>query len=366
MSQLSNRQIGILLSLSIISLKLFILPSEISRYAGNNAYISLIISLMVEFLFIILILFVMKRNPEKSFFEILELKLGKMFTKIISVILFIYFLGKSFIAIKELQNFLVQLLFEHISWWKFVVPLVALILYILNKSLRTFARSVQFFFYFVVVGAGITLILPIQQLELVNLLPIFSNGIMPVLQGSFYTSFHFIDFLVLFIFMGRIKYSKKTANSVIKYSLFTYLFILLFYVFYIGLFGNILVNEGLLVSDIPLYSNYPSTNGRLEWLSMIVWTIVLIYQASLMLICARESLSNFTTIKNNSILSIILLIIISIMLYIAYLDYAGVIKIITTKVFNIILLAFMLVLAMILFWCCRGGLNEAKNTKNGK
>jgi len=367
MSQLSSRQVGVLMSLSIISLKLFILPSEMSRYAGNNCYISVLISLIVEFLFILLILWVMKKNPDKSLFELLESKFGKWFPKIISCILMLYFLGKSFIAMKELQNFLVQLLFEHISWWKFVIPLIALILYILNKSLRTFARSLQFFYYFIIIGAVITLILPIKELEIVNLLPIFSDGIIPVLKGSFFTSFHFVDFLVLLILMGREKYTKKTAKSVIKYSLFTYLFIMVFFVFYVGLFGNILVSEGLLVSDIPLYSNYPSTNGRLEWLSMIVWTLVLIYQASLMLICARECFSYTTTLKNNSIISFIILIILAVLLYFAYLDYAGVIKVITTSTFNVILIAFMLLLAILLTICLFGGsVNENENSKNSE
>lgn len=365
MNQLTSKQVGVLMSLSILSLKLFILPSEMSRYAGTNCYISLIISLFIEFLFILIILWVMKKNPNKSIFELLELKFGKLFARCISVVLALYFIGKSFIAMKELQNFLVQLLFEHISWWKYVIPLVAVLLYILNKSLRTFARSIQFFYYFIIIGAGITLILPIKELDLVNLLPIFGEGIMPVLKGSFFTSFHFVDFMVLFILMGRSKYTKDTSKTVIKYSLFTYAFIILFYVFYVGLFSNILVNEGLLVSDVPLYSNYPSTNGRLEWLSMIVWSIVLVYQAGLMLICARESVSYTTTIKNNSILSVIMLIILSILLYIAYLDYAGVIRIITTTAFNVVLLSFMILLAIILIICSTGGkTNEVKNSKN--
>jgi hypothetical protein len=308
---------------------------------------------------------VIKNNPDKSFFEIIELKLGKIFSRIISAILTIYFLGKSFIAMKELQNFLVQLLFEHISWWKFIIPLISVILYILNKSMRTFARSIQFFYYFIIIGAGLTLILPIEELDLVNLLPILGEGVFPILKGSFFTSFHFVDFMVLLVLMGRFKLTNKAEKTIVKYSLFTYLFIIIFYVFYVGLFGNILVNEGLLVSDVPLYSNYPATNGRLEWLSMIIWTIVLVYQACLMLICARESFSYTTTLKNNTIISFILLIVLAFTLYLAYLDYAGVIRLITTTAFNLTLLIFAGVLGIILMVCAMGGkTNAVKNSEN--
>lgn len=365
MAQLSNKQVGVLVSLSIISLKLFILPSIVSRYAGNNCYLSVILSMAVEFLFILLILWIMKKHPEKSLFEILELRFGKIFPKILTGILTLYFLFKSIVSMKELQNFLVQLLFEHISWWKFVVPLFGVIIYILNKSLRTFARSIQFFFWFVFVGAITTLILPVKEMELVNLMPFLSDGIMPVLKGSFFTSFHFIDFLVLLIIMGRVKYTSKTSKTIIKYSALTYAFVLVYFIFYVGLFGNILVSEGLLVSDIPLYSNYPSTNGRLEWLSIIIWTMVLVYQSALMMICARESFSYTTTLKNNAIISIIIAGIVAVSLYIAYLNYAGVIGITTTTGFNLVTLIFVAVLMLCLLICSLGGKNETQIKKNG-
>lgn len=348
MNVLTNRQIGVMISLSIVSLKLFIFPSLISGYSQNNCYISVLISLFVEFLFILLILWIMKKNPTKSLFEILENKFGKLFTKILAGVLTIFFLGKSLVATKEIQNFLVQLLFEHISWWKFALPLLALILYVLNKSFRTMARSVQLVYMFVFAGAVITLILPIQEFKLVNLMPFMADGFSPIIKGVFHTSFHFIDFFVLLILMGRVKYSKSTAKSIIKYTLFTYIFILAYFVIYVGLFGTILVNEGLLVSDIPLYSNFPATNGRLEWLSLIIWSIVLIYQATLMLMCARESLSYTTCIKNNSILTVILCVIMGVALYIAYLDYASILLIITSSAFNIVLISFTILLMICL------------------
>jgi len=363
MNQLTNRQVGMVISLSIISLKLFIFPSLISGYSQNDCYISVILSLAIEFVFILLVLWVMKKHPNKSLFEILQLKFGKWFPRILSAVLAVFFLGKSLVALKEVQNFLVQLLFEHITWWKFALPLLLLILYILNKSLRTFARSVQFFYWFVIAGAMLTVILPLQEVRFVNLLPFMANGFGPIIKGSFLTTFHFIDFFVLMILMGRVKYSDSTAKSIIKYTIFTYVFILLYFVVYVGLFGTILVNEGLLVSDIPLYSNYPSTNGRLEWLSMIVWTIVLVYQSALMLICARETISYTTGIKNNAWLSVGMCALMGVVLYVAYLNYAGIIKVISSVAFNISLLSFAVILLIFLLICTIGRRSCANEIK---
>ena len=140
---------------------------------------------------------------------------------------------------------------------------------------------------------------------------------------------------------------------------------MMFFVIYVGLFGTIVVNEGLVVSDIPLYSNYPSTNGRLEWLSFIIWTIVLVYQSALMLICARESLSYTTALKNNSILSVIICVLMGVSLHIFYLNYALVLKIISSTPFNISLISFILVLVLLLIICSIRRRNHAIiNKKN--
>ena len=110
--QLSNHQVGVILSLSIISLKILIFPAVIGRYSLNNCYISVAISLLVDFLFVLLLLYVMKKNPNLTFFKILENKFGVVVAKITGVMLGLFFLLKSVMAIKELQNYFVQLLFQ--------------------------------------------------------------------------------------------------------------------------------------------------------------------------------------------------------------------------------------------------------------
>lgn len=352
--QLSNHQVGVILSLSIISLKILIFPAVIGGYSLNNCYISVAVSLLVDFLFVLLLLYVMKKNPNLTFFKILENKFGVVVAKITGVMLGLFFLLKSVMAIKELQNYFVQLLFEDIDWFLFVIPLLALLIYIMSKSLRTFGRSVEFFYYVIVVGALLSIILPIKEIRSYNLLPFLPDGLSPILKGSFLTAFQYADFLVLLICMGNFKYNEKTPKTILKFTLFTDLFLIAFFVVFVAFFGNTVVNQGLAISDIPLYSNMAYNNGRLEWLSIIIWTIVLIMQTGLMLKCASVCVGYVTNIKNNIVVAFIVSAIDFIILLVFYLNFALAIKIVVSVPFASMVLALQIVIIVMLLVASKG------------
>lgn len=346
--EITTHQMGVVLSLSIISLKVLIFPAVVGKISYNNCYISVFISLAIDFLFMMLIVYAMKKNPDKTFFEIMEDCFGKVVAKIVGFVLLLFFLGKGIMAIKELQNYFVQLLFQDIQWGLFVFPLIALLLYIMNKSFRTFARSVEFFYYAVIAGAILTVLLPLKDFKIFNLLPFMADGVKPVVSGSFLTSFQFGDFLVLLMCMGRFNYSKKTTKTVIKFTLFTDLFIMLFFIVFVALFGDTVLNQISAVSDVPLYSNLAYNNGRLEWISIIIWTIVLIFQAGLMLKCACMSTKYVFNIKNNLVVSFVVATIIFAVLLLLYLNFADAIKVVISVPFASCTFAFKIVLILML------------------
>jgi len=346
--EITNHQMGVVLSLSIISLKVLIFPAVIGRYSLNNCYISVILSLLVDFLFILTIIYIMKKNQGLTLYEVLEKTFGKVVSKIICTLLTIFYILKAVIAIKELQNYFVQLLFQDIDWALFVFPLVALLLYIMNKSFRTFARSAEFFYYVVIAGAIVSVIVPLRDFKLYNLLPFMADGLKPIVKGSFLTTFQFGDFLVLLLCMGRFNYSKKSAHTIIKFTLLTDMVIVFFFLIFVALFGDTVLNQVLAVSDIPLYSNMAYNNGRLEWISIIIWTIVLIFQAGIMLLCACEMLQYVTQIKQRFWVSVIIMAIVFAFLLVLYLNLADALKIVCSVAFASTIFSFKLLIVLML------------------
>ncbi len=327
-AELTTKQVGILVSLSIISLKLIIFPAVMSSFSGNNVYISVALALFVDLIFLIVIMAIMRANPNMTFFEIIEKGLGKIVAKIVAFALFVYFFMKLMLTIKETHNYLYELLFESFSWYFYIFPVLALIFYMVKMGLNPLARSVEFLFTTMMIGAIISVFLPVKTVQFDNLLPILPNGIRPILDCLFNTNFAFGDYFVLALFMGRFKFENKSNAKIMKYILVTDLIIVLFYMLFVCVFGNLAISESLAINDIPIFANKPSINGRLEWIGSIVWSVILIFQAAIMLFCCKECFNyTFSFINPNINLAIIAVGLFALLAYL-YLSLAMALKII--------------------------------------
>ena len=83
----------------------------------------------------------------------------------------------------------------------------------------------------------------------------------------------------------------------ILYAVGTFNFILNFFIIFAGSFGRFSVNQTLALGELPLHNTTPATIGKLEWLTIIIWTIILLTDAMTIALTARTCLD--TAINNN-------------------------------------------------------------------
>lgn len=351
MKEVSTRQTAIILSISIISLKFLIFPAIISQNSQNNAYLTVLFSVIVDLLFFFIILFVMKKYPNLSFFQILENGIGKILSRIVAFLLAIYFFLKLIVAIKEMHNYLYELLFESFSWYYFIFPTIALIVFMAFCGARGLGRGIEFLFPILIVITIITILMPINSMHFDNLLPFMPDGLGPIVSSALKTNFAFGDYFILCILMGKVKYEKKSTKKILKYVIITELFVFLFYVLFICVLGNIAVNESLAVNDIPLYSNISSINGRLEWASTLIWTAIMLFQAAILLYCCSECFNHtFSFVHKNINMFLICLAVYSLLQYL-YLSLAMTLDLVLSRpvvVFTLsvqVLIPFVLLIA---------------------
>ena len=329
--KITAKQTSIILSISIISLKFLIFPAVISQNAQNNSYIAVFFSLLFDFLFFLIILYVMKKNSHQTFFEILESGFGKITSKILVIALGVYFFLKLIVTIKEMHNYLYELLFESFSWYYFIFPTIILIIYIVRCGEKGLARSMEFMFPILTILTIITILMPIKYIQFDNMLPIASDGILPIVNSTFKTNFAFGDYFVLCVLMGKLKYESKTTKKIIKYILITDLFVVFFYILLVCVFGNLAVNESLAVNDIPLYSNISSINGRLEWASTIIWSISLIFQAAILLYCCYSCVNYTFSFVSRNINMLVICVTLYLTLQYLYMSLALALKFVLSK-----------------------------------
>lgn len=334
--QISDRQAAIMLALSIVSLKLLILPALLSRYTIKYSYVSVVCGLMIDFVFMLIVIAIMKKFPHATFSELIERAFGKITRYVLNFILSLYFLFKGILIVKETHNYFNETLFENINWWFFIIPMLVLMFFMILKDLKTISRSIEFFFWLIVAGIVLTIAVPIKTVDFSNLLPLFSRDMLGVFDSLFYCNFSFGDYFVLLMMLGRVDFKSSSTKKILWHVVITNFFVIAFYVIFVAMFGNISVNQTLAISDIPLHSNITSAIGRLDWIIIIIWSITLIFQAGALFSMSCASLAESFKFRNKYIPACLVVTAVFITVYYYYLSLEGIINLITSFPFSLI------------------------------
>jgi len=312
MERVTSRQLGMLVFISVIGMKFVLVPALFSSFAGTDSYIAITLNLLLDFLTCLAYLYVIKQNPELNFKEFIQKTFGKMFSKVVFFLLFVYFLSKSLITLKSTHNYMLELLFDQLDNFTFIIPILAFLAFVMFKDSRTLARTVELFFYVVLIGVFFALFVSLSRMDIVNLFPVLENGVAPIFEGISRVSIAFGDYIVLLVLMGDYKKDKQSLGKVVKYAIFAILLVVVFYVLFVGIFGVIASSESLAISDMSLNSTSPVTVGRLDWISIMLWLITLILRVSILVFCANKCLVSCFDFKNNYpsifIISLILIV----------------------------------------------------------
>ena len=357
--KITTNQASLLLVIFTVSLKLSVLPALTCDYAGRSAYIVSFLALLVDFLFTIAVIVIIRKIPEKSFFELIKTTVSKPIAIIIYIFLFFYFFLKLVIALLELHDYYLVTLFEKLDPIYFIITLAFLMLFLFNKNFRTIGRLIEVCFWPLAIGIAFTLIYPIGDLEIVNLLPIFEDGLYPIYHGLFRTTAGYGDFMILFVLMGKISYSKKPIKKILLYFSNIMFFILNFYVIFVGTFEATSVNQSLALAELPLHNPSPTTIGRLEWLTIIMWTAILLIQMAIIGNCCCNCIKEILGVsdKKYSVFATVGLLIVA---YIpSYLKLDNLVQMLTTEISAIIFSIFQ-VLCIVLLYICYF-INKKKN-----
>ncbi|MGN0961235.1 MAG: GerAB/ArcD/ProY family transporter [Christensenellales bacterium] len=369
---ISTNQASLILCIFTVALKLSALPAIMFFYSGNDSYIACLIALIFDFVGTIIIVHFMHKNPDCTFPQLLTQVFGKVFSIIIQIILYAYFFIKAILVLQELHDYFIATLFEELNPIFFIVVLGLIIFYSTTKNFRTIGRLIQLIFWPLVVAIVFSLLFPIGDLQIEKLFPIFEEGFYPIFQGLSRTTFAFGDFIILLPMMGYITYNKKSKKQIILYATATFMFIFNFFVIFVGSFGDFATSQTLALSELPLHNTTPATIGKLEWLTITIWTVILLIDAIILSIACRTTFDNIFNTFGKKSGAIVISTSITIVLAMTYLQLEGVVEFAVSTVFASIagiiqvLMIILLALASIIKSCKNKHNNSSSDNLNKK
>ena len=331
---ISTNQTGLIYCIFTIALKLSALPSLMFSYAGNDSYVACLIALIIDMLATLIVIGIIIKHPDKSFKQLITETFGKIISVIIHSLLVIYFLAKCVLVLQELHDYFIATLFEELNPVYFLIVLGLIILYATFRNYRVIGRTIELVFWPTMFALFFTLLFPIEDMQIEKLLPIFEQGPYPIYKAISRTTFAFGDYMIFIPLMSNIKIAKHSKKTLTLYTLGTVGFIFSFFVIFVGCFGKYAISQTLALGELPLHNTTPETIGKLEWLTISIWTIILLINAIILAHTCRQVFDNLFGVNDKKwscyTISAILIVIVGL----TYLQLETIIQIAITPVFS--------------------------------
>lgn len=267
--ELTGRQSIYLLLICSIATKVQTLPSMIASNLGRFGWLYYLFLALVDILFVAIALWINKLANGKTLYEMLCDTTGKTIAKIVSLLFGLYFLFSAILPYEALHNVFANILFEDLSWPMFSLLLVVAVFYLGGRGLKTIGRVGELYFRIIAVCLVSLLVISYSSTSLIRLLPLQEINISKVAQTSFNYSFWFGDFLLILMFMGKVKQEKWYTLKLILAYCIELLVIVCAYIIFYGIYGNLTLYQNNLVTDISEFSLLNLEIGRLDWFLML-------------------------------------------------------------------------------------------------
>lgn len=211
---ISNREMQyIIFSFSIGAYMLFSMGGPLKEDAWIATLIALIVAIPIMSMYGAIINF----YPGKNIFQIIEDVFGKVFGKLLNIIVTMYsFLLATFI-LRDFIDFIKITSLPNTPTIVIMVCIGILNIYLLSTNMQVIVAWVKFFIRFILIFFILVSIILIPQMNIKNLFPIFNTGIKNILFQSYkLLTFPFTELFIFLTFFDCVRFDKKTKNVFTK------------------------------------------------------------------------------------------------------------------------------------------------------
>ncbi|MCL2675634.1 MAG: spore germination protein [Firmicutes bacterium] len=306
MKSITSRQFAIAAFLVIMAQKIFLLPTMMVKTGGASGYISVIFVLALELAVLLLIMFTIKMQPNRSLYNLLDKGAGKVGGRIIAALMLFCLSLKLMLLVSEIRVFFNINLQEGLSEWVAQISAGVFLFAVGTKTLRGIGRLAEITAPFILGVMVLMFLLVVGNVQFDRLLPVLSGGFAPILKNMSLYPLWFGDIPYMLIFLGQIKKDKRFflyapvgagLGAVIALFFSSVLFMA---------FGGIphLLDYGNNISTMLFYSATSYMMGRFDLILFSVWIFTLFIQFALVFYFLTRNLKYIFGANGNRLVSL--------------------------------------------------------------
>lgn len=281
---LNTHQFNKIILINMFAMKLVGFSGFMYSSVKNDIWI-IVLSLMTIDLVFLSLLLIAKTKTKLPFIECLNRTVGKIFCKFILFICLLFFLCKLLFILSETFFFLNYILYDELNQYLLIACFVTIWTYLSYGGLTNIGRTIEVFFFPVIIGLIIAVVVGALQADYYNVFPIFENGFPKVLETAFRYSFWFGDYIFALFIIDKSTFNKKDIKSTITFVMVGIIIVTFIVLTFVGIFditGNRHFSALSEIAQVP-----PDFSGfnRIDWIIVLFFTIAQFFQTTLYFYC---------------------------------------------------------------------------------
>lgn len=272
-------QFSVFIFIAVMALKIFLAPGLLIKNSGRDGWISMLIYVSIELVILLIILTVLKLNPDKSLYEVLSGALGKLIAKLILLVFAIRLGIKIIIMLGEVELFFNTSILKSINFVVCFIVLLFMLVVFAAKGLRPLGRTAQLFFPFILAALIILFLLTACNLDITGLSPVIFDPAQ-IKDTIIKFPMWFGDVAVLLIFTGKVKQRKKFVLRGMVSALISSAAVMYFAIVLFAAYGDypVIIDYGHNISNMVVYSSGSYLFGRFDIPLFCIWMISIFVQ----------------------------------------------------------------------------------------
>lgn len=299
--KINNMQLLLLLITFVLSTADIFLPSIVAKFAGPDSWFSAIIAAAFGLVVVYVVVALSQEYNNKSLTDIFENIYGKYLGKAFGLLFVIIIIFSNAVVLRELGEMLSTIFLPGIPIVVITGLTGLLNTYAVYKGIEVISRINQVLLPYGIFVLGFVILFGLYYADPTRFLPIFENGILPSVRGSFPLWTWFADLIIIVVLIPYI----SNPNKVLRFSILAV--IVLGVSLFIGTF-TILILTPEVAKDL-IYSPYQIVESisierviNFDVFVMGVWLTGIFIKSSVFQFVAVDSLNRLFNFRDTKII----------------------------------------------------------------
>ncbi|MCR8634317.1 GerAB/ArcD/ProY family transporter [Paenibacillus radicis (ex Xue et al. 2023)] len=207
--RISCLQLAFLMFQCLLGSSVLLMPAITTSLSGRDMWMTPIVASVGGYFIVWLAVRLYRISPQGSIQKLLELVFGKLLGKTFGLLFLLFQIHILSIVIRDYSDFILSNFFFKTPLLLITGSMVLLCAWVVREGVEVLARCSQIFLPVGLLFTLLTFVFLIPELTPNKILPVFEQGMMPLLKGSIVVEGWFCQFMLVIYFLPRIKDEKK-------------------------------------------------------------------------------------------------------------------------------------------------------------